>query len=307
MCRWQSKTGLNCALLGQSQSDRVSSDWLRADREALFILVLQGLALLSGAIALVIIFFLLREAWPALAQVGFLRFWRDPTWNPVSGAYNLAPMVVGSLAVTLGAMASATPLGLLSAVFCQFYAPPAIAVLYRRLLELLGGIPSVVYGFWGLVVLVPRVNQLHPPGASLLTGILILALMILPTIALVAAASFTEVPASYLQGSAALGLGRWATVQGVVLPAARTGLMTGLLLATGRAVGETMAVLMICGNVVQVPHSVFDPVRTLTANIALEMAYAVGNHRSALFVSGLVLMVLIAGLVALSGEGAQHG
>ncbi len=307
MYRWRSKTEDSRSLPRRSQWGGGMGRGQLPDDEALFILVLQGLALLSGTLALLIVGFLLQEAWPLLAKVGVLRFWSDPTWNPVSGAYNLVPMGVGSLAVMLGAMALAIPLGLLSAVFCQFYAPPAIAMLYQRLLELLAGIPSVVYGFWGLVVLVPLVNQLHPPGASLLTGVLILALMILPTIALVAAASFTAVPVSYLQGSAALGLGRWATVQGVVLPAARAGLMTGILLATGRAVGETMAVLMVCGNVVQVPHSVFDPVRTLTANIALEMAYAVGDHRAALFVSGLMLMVLIAGLVALAGKEGQNG
>jgi phosphate transport system permease protein len=155
----------------------------------------------------------------------------------------------------------------------------------------------VVYGFWGLVVLVPIIGRIHPPGPSLLTGTLILTLMILPTITLVADASLASVPPEYLRGCAAVGLGRWATVRGVVFPAALSGLVTGVILGTGRAIGETMAVLMVCGNVVQTPKSVFEPVRTLTANIALEMAYAVGNHRAALFVSGLVLMAMIVALV----------
>lgn len=209
-------------------------------------------------------------------------------------------MLAGTLLLTVASVLIATPLGILSAVFCHYYAPPAIAQPYRRLIELLAGIPSVVYGFWGLVVLVPLINRIHPPGPSLLAGTLILTLIILPTIALVADASLASVPPEYVKGAAALGLGRWAMIRGVVLPAARSGLITGAILETGRAIGETMAVLMVCGNVVQVPHSLFDPVRTLTANIALEMAYAVDNHRAALFVSGLVLMGLIALLVAIA-------
>lgn len=268
--------------------------------EVVFVGVLRGLALLSGLIVLLILFFLLQESLPFLQTIGFLRFFKDPAWHPVSREYNLLPMLWGSLLVTAGSVLLATPLGILSAVFCQYYAPAAIAQGYRRLIELLAGIPSVVYGFWGLVVLVPLIGRLHPPGPSLLAGILILSIMILPTIALVADASFTAVPPEYLRGAAALGLGRWATVSGVVLPAAKAGLMTGVILETGRAIGETMAVLMVCGNVVQVPESLFAPVRTLTANIALEMAYAVGNHRAALFVSGLVLMGLVVGLVAIA-------
>jgi phosphate transport system permease protein len=262
--------------------------------------VLRGLALVSGAIVLLILFFLLREALPLLQSIGFSRFFQDASWHPMSREYNLLPMLWGTLLVTSGSVLLATPLGILSAVFCQYYAPPAIAQVYRRLIELLAGIPSVVYGFWGLVVLVPLIGRLHPPGPSLLAGILILSIMILPTIALVADASFTAVPPEYLRGAAALGLGRWATVYTVVLPASKAGLMTGIILETGRAIGETMAVLMVCGNVVQVPENLFAPMRALTANIALEMAYAVGEHRAALFVSGLVLMGLIVVLVAIA-------
>jgi phosphate transport system permease protein len=167
-------------------------------------------------------------------------------------------------------------------------------------MELLAGIPSVVYGLWGLVVLVPLITQVQPPGSSLLAGILIVALMILPTVALLTEASLASLPPAYWRGSAALGLGTWATVQGVCLPAIRSGMLTAVMLATARALGETMAVLMVCGNVVQVPESVFAPVRTLTANIALEMAYALDLHRSALFASGLVLMLVVAGLVVLT-------
>lgn len=269
-------------------------------RDRWLVRILQGLTIVAGMIALLITGFLILETWPILSQVGFSRFFTDPSWNPTAGRYNLLPMLLGTLLTTAGAILIAAPLGILSAVFCQFYAPPLIAHAYRRLLELLAGIPSVVYGFWGLVVLVPLIARVQPPGQSLLAGIVILSIMILPTVALVAEASFAKVPTAYLQGAAALGLSRWTTVGQIVFPAARSGLLTGLILAVGRAIGETMAILMVCGNVVQVPENLFEPMRTLTANIALEMAYATGDHRAALFVSGLVLLGAIALLVAIA-------
>lgn len=262
--------------------------------------ILRGLALITGIIVILITTFLLLEALPILREVGWLRFVSDRSWHPVQGLYNLLPMLWGSLLVTFGSVLFAAPLGIGSAIFCQYYAPPVVGGLYRQLVNLLAGIPSVVYGFWGLVVLVPLIGKLQPPGTSLLAGIAILTLMILPTIALTAEASFSEVPTEYLQGAAALGISRWATIRSVVLPAAKSGLFTGLILGTGRAIGETIAVLIVCGNVVQTPTSIFDPIRTLTANIALEMAYATGNHRAALFVSGLLLMGAIAILVAVT-------
>jgi len=259
---------------------------------------------MSGVIVLLILIFLVRESVPALQDVGLLRFASDPSWHPTetaaNGTFNILPMLWGTLFVTVGAVVLATPLGLLSALFCRFYAPPRISTIYRRIMELLAGIPSVVYGFWGLVVLVPLIGALAPPGASLLAGILILTIMIVPTIALFADAAIANVPSTYLNGSAALGLSRWGTLWGVILPAARNGIYTGIILATGRAIGETMALLMVCGNVVQVPDSFFAPMRTLTANIALEMAYALGDHRGALFVSGLMLMAMVLVLVALA-------
>lgn len=281
-------TSFKIRILSPSQSDIV------------FLWSLRLLALITGIIVVLVTLFLLLEALPLLQELGWKRFISDPSWNPVEGFYNLMPMLWGSLLVTLGSVALAAPLGISSAIFCQYYAPPIIARLYRQLIELLAGIPSVVYGFWGLVVLVPLIGKLQAPGTSLLAGIAILTLMILPTIALTTEASFTKVPIEYLQGAAALGISRWATIRSVVLPAAKSGVFTGLILGTGRAIGETMAVLMVCGNVVQTPASLFDPVRTLTANIALEMAYATGNHRSALFVSGLLLMLTIALLVVLA-------
>lgn len=265
--------------------------------DQILVWMLRGCAVVAGVIIILIVLFLGIEALPILQQIGLGRFFTDASWNPTEGLYNLTPMLWGTLLAMLGSVVLATPLGILSAVFCHYYAPPMIAGLYRRLIELLAGIPSVVYGFWGLVVLVPLIGRLQAPGTSLLAGIIILTIMILPTVALMADASLAKVPPEYLRGAAALGLSRWGTIWGVVFPAAKSGLFTGVILETGRAIGETMAILMVCGNVVQTPKSLFEPMRTLTANIALEMAYATGNHRSALFVSGLVLMALIIALV----------
>lgn len=265
--------------------------------DPILIWTLRGFAAIAGAIVLLIIAFLLLEALPLLRQVGFWRFFSDRSWNPAEERYDLTPMMWGTLSAAIGSVILATPLGILSAVFCHYYAPPFLGKLYRRTIELLAGMPSVVYGLWGLVVLVPLIRRIHPPGPSLLSGIIVLTIMILPTIALVADASFASVSPEYLRGAAALGLSRWAIVRGVVFPSALSGLFTGVILATGRAIGETMAILMVAGNVVQTPKSLFDPIRTLTANIALEMAYALGNHRSALFMSGLFLMGMIVMLI----------
>ena len=270
---------------------------------------LRASALITGAIAVFIVVFVGRESVSALGQIGVLRFLTDASWHPGEKLYNLVPMLSGSLLVTLGAVVIAAPLGIASAIFCNSYAPEGVARLYRRLIELLAGIPSVVFGFWGLVTLVPLIAQLQPPGTSLLAGIAILALMILPTIALIADQSLARVPKEYWQGAAALGLTRWASVRRVALSAARPGIIAGVFLAAARAIGETMAVLMVCGNVVRAPSSIFSPIRTLTANIALEMAYAMGAHRSALFVTGLALFAVIILLVLAAettGKGLVH-
>lgn len=279
----------------------------RADRH--LIALLRGCALLAAAIVLLILLFLIKEAWPLLRHVPLTRFITDASWHPVQGLYKLTPMLSATLYSTLGTVLLATPLGIGSALFSRYYAPSFVAGGYRRLIELLAGIPSVVYGFWGLTTLAPLVGLLHPPGVSLLTGILILTLMILPTVALTVDAALAAVPIAYIHGAAALGLSRWGLISGVVLPSARSGIAAGTLLAAGRAIGETMAVLMVAGNVVEQPHSIFDSVRTLTANIALEMAYATGEHRAALFVSGMALMAMVlvlVGLAELFSKERQH-
>lgn len=287
-----------------SSKGSTSSPWPAADD--LLLLTLRALGAVSGSVVLLILAFLLREALPALVDPGPWRFLTDPSWNPVEGRFRLLPMVAGTTLASLGAVLLAGPAGIASAVFCRVYAPPRLATWYRRLVRVFAGVPSVVYGFWGLVVLVPWIAAWRPPGASLLAAVLVLALMIHPTVALLADASLAAVPAETWHAAAALGLSRWRLAAQVAVPAARAGIGAGIVLAAARAVGETMAVMMVAGNVVQVPGSAFDPVRTLTANIALEMAYAMGRHRAALFLTGLVLLGLATALVVGAGTGKRR-
>ncbi len=256
-------------------------------------LLLSVLALLCGLLLLLVLGFLLNEAWPVLIDNGWQEFLGNEGWYPSEGLFGISPMILASLAMTLGAIVLALPLGLASAIFLVFYAPPFIAQIYQLMLNLLAGIPSVVYGLWGLTVLVPLITQWQPPGASLLAAILVLTLMILPTVAITCVASLTVVPKELLTGAAALGMRRKTQILSVAIPAAKNGIVSGALLAMARALGETMAVLMVAGNVVQNPSSLFAPVRALTANIALEMAYAADTHRAGLFASGLLLTLLV--------------
>jgi phosphate transport system permease protein len=238
------------------------------------------------------------ESLDATRHIRPARFLGDPGWHPTKNSFNLLPMILGSLLVMLGAVGLATPLGLLSAIFCHYLAPTPLANLYRRTLELLIGVPGVVFGLWGLTVLVPWIQSYRPPGTSLLAGILILAILILPGLAISMEAALDSVPPELLEAGAALGLTREATILRIALPTARGGILTGVLLQVGRALGETMAVLMVSGNVARLPESLFAPVRTLTANIALEMGYAMGDHRSALYVSGSILLGVVVAVVA---------
>lgn len=268
--------------------------------DSILVWILRIFAVIAGAITVLIFIFVVIESFPVLSSTGVTPFFIGDSWHPKEGLFNLAPMLVASLLATAGAILLAAPLGILSGLFCRFYAPPTVALIYRRLFELLAGIPSVVYGFWGLTVMVPWIGEKFPPGSSLLAGVIILAVMVLPTMSLAADASFASVPPQYLSGAAALGFSRLRTIVSVVLPSVRSSLYSAMILQAGRAIGETMAILMVTGNIVQFPESIFSPVRTLTANMALEMAYASGDHRSALFVSGLVLILMIVILVTVA-------
>lgn len=264
---------------------------------AVLTLLTAGAALLL----MLIVLFLVNESWPFLARIWrdghllglFPSLFQEQGWYPLEGQFGMLPMILASIAVTLGAIVIALPLGLANAIYLEFYASPGTTRGFRLLLNLLAGIPSVVFGLWGLTRLVPMITQWQPPGASLLAATLVLALMILPTIALTSASALASVPKDLLAGSMALGLCRKTQILHIMIPAARSGIASGTLLATARALGETMAVLMVAGNVVQMPTGLFEPVRVLTANIALEMAYAMGDHRASLFASGLLLTLLV--------------
>lgn len=263
-------------------------------------ILLGGLALLSGGLVLLIVVFLVRGAWPALESGLLPRLFTDDTWRPGSQRdprYGLPPMLAASVLVTALATILAAPIGIGGAVFQRFYLPERWEKWSHRLLELLAGVPSVVFGFWGLTVLVPLINRLHPPGQSLLAAGLVLGLMILPTVALTSQAALRAVPENQLLAAAGLGLGRARTILSIALPAAKSGIGAGILLAIARAIGETMAVVMVCGNIAEYPSSLFDPVRPVTATIALEMGYATASHQALLYSAGLLLVVLTAALV----------
>ncbi len=248
----------------------------------------------STAILALIALFIFKEGVPILARSGLGHFLLGKTWAPLEGQFGILAFIVGSICVTAGSLAFGVPLGVACAVYLAVFAPRRWAVVLKPAIELLAGIPSVVYGFLGVMWLAPLIRaHLGGPGLSILAASCVLAIMILPTIVGVSIDALQAVPRSYREGSLALGATEWQTTWRVVLPAARSGILAGVILGMGRAVGETMAVIMISGNATQLPGSILDSVRTLTANIAIEMGYAVGDHRSALFATGVVLFFFI--------------
>lgn len=282
----------------------------RRDTDKVLSALLSVLAGLSALLLFLVVVFLGKEAWPVLSHGGWHMFLSDRGWYPLEGKFGLMPMILTSLAMMAGAIIIAVPFGLAGAIFVRFYAPPVFSKAYKAVMALLAGIPSVVFGLWGLTVLVPLIAQIKPPGSSLLAAILILALMILPTVALTSFAALDAIPRSILSGAQALGMTRKGKILFVAVPAARAGIVGGILLAMARALGETMAVLMVAGNVVQNPDSLFASVRALTANIALEMAYATDLHRASLFASGLFLtsvVFLLSRLASRSSEKVHYG
>jgi phosphate ABC transporter permease protein PstC len=248
----------------------------------------------SAVAAIILIFaFIFREGLPVMLKTGIPKFIAGTRWAPSQNQYGILPMIVGSLEVTLLAIVFGAVLGLSCSMFLAEFAPRWSVRLLKPVIELLAGIPSVVYGFIGVVVLVPLIRRsFGGPGFSVLASAIILGIMILPMVIAVSLDALQAVPLNYKEGSLALGATRWQTLYRVTFPAARSGIIAALILGMGRAVGETMAVIMVAGNAVKIPHSVLEPVRTLTSNIALEMGYASGDHQAALFATGVVLFII---------------
>jgi len=260
-------------------------------------LVEKGLlitALSSIIIILLIILFVLIQGFPSIQNIGFFNMLFGTTWNPDANQYGILPMVVGSLGITALSLLFAVPLSLLCSIFMAEVAPKTMRRFLKPVIETLAGIPSVVYGFFGLVVLVPIMRvYFGGSGFSMLTASLILTVMIMPTIISISEDSLRTVPQEYKEASMALGATHWQTIKNVVFPAAIPGIITAIILGMGRAIGETLAVIMVAGNVAQFPGSILDPVRALTSNIAIEMGYATGIHYSALFATAIILFLII--------------
>lgn len=253
-------------------------------------------ALFSLVAVIVISAFLFANGVPAIGEIGIKDFLFGLDWSPTNEvpSFGILPMAVGSLYITLGALLTGVPVGILTAVFVVYYCPDGLYKVIKPSVELLAGIPSVVYGFFGLVVLVPLVRDLcGGNGNSILTASMLLGLMILPTIIGVSEAALRAVPQAYFEGALALGASKERAILKTVLPSAGSGILAAIILGLGRAVGETMAVIMVAGNQARLPHDVLQGVRTMTANIILEMGYAAELHREALIATGVVLFSFI--------------
>ena len=248
------------------------------------------------AVALICVF-LFANGLPTIFEIGPLNFLLGTEWRPSNDIYGIFPMIVGSIYVTAGALIVGVPVGLLTAMYLSFFASERIKKILLPAIQLLAGIPSVVYGFFGVMVLVPWVAALADPfdgsGMSMFTASLVLGIMILPTIITVSKTSLDAVPGSYYEGSLALGATHERSVFAIMLPAAKSGVLSAVILGVGRAIGETMAVIMVAGNQPIMPSGLFEGLRTMTSNIVLEMGYATGLHRQALIATGVVLFVFI--------------
>lgn len=279
---------------------------LSKKRQDFFIdLILKGNGIINLIFVFLIFSFLILESWQFIYRDGS-SFFLDNSWYPSEGQFNMQAMIISTIMVSLGSLVLAAPLGLFTALFISFYSSLKISWFFQRLVELYAGIPSVIFGFWGLMNIVPLINKINPPGQSLLAGIFILTLMIFPIITINLVSHFELASKKHLLISDSLGLSKSTYIWKILIPSSKRQLMSANILALGRAMGETMAVLMVCGNIVKIPTSLFDPIRTLTANMALEMSYAVDQHRSALFLSGFVLLCLIITLIALSTQLRSH-
>ena len=245
------------------------------------------------AVAL-ICWFMFANGLPAMAKIGVWDFISGTKWQPSNDVYGILPMIIGSIYVTAGAMVLGVPTGIFTAVFMARFCPAGLYKILKPAVDLLAGIPSVVYGFFGLMVIVPAIRSVFGgSGMSMLAASIVLGIMILPTIISVTEASMRAVPDSYYEGSLALGATHERSVFRVLLPAARSGTLAGVILGVGRAIGETMAVVMVAGNSPVIPTSIVKGLRTLTTNIVMEMGYAQDLHREALIATAVVLFVFI--------------
>ncbi|WP_273465873.1 phosphate ABC transporter permease subunit PstC [Treponema succinifaciens] len=256
--------------------------------------VFLAAACVSIAATITICIFLFANGVPAMLKIGVKNFIFGLKWKPSIDLYGIFPMIVGSITVTLGALILGVPLGLFTAVFLARYCPKQLYNFFESGVKLLAGIPSVVYGFFGLTVIVPAIRNIFGGnGTSILAASIVLAIMILPTIISVSESSIRAVPSLYFEGSLALGACKERSIFLVELKAAKSGIMAGIILGVGRAVGETMAVIMVAGNQAILPRSLVKGIRTLTANIVLEMGYAADLHRDALIATSVILFIFI--------------
>ncbi|SHI62802.1 phosphate ABC transporter permease subunit PstC [Lutispora thermophila] len=260
--------------------------------------IIEKMLVICAAIALlgiaVIAVFITKEGWPIISKIGIKAFFLGKDWTPTKGVYGIFPMIIGSIYVTIGALAIGVPIGISCAIYLAEIASPKVSAIIKPGIELLAGIPSVIYGLYGMTVIVPIIRDLFGnQGFSVLAGSIVLGIMILPTIINISKDSIEAVPKEYKEGSLALGSSHWQAIIKVILPSARSGIISSIILGMARAVGETMAVIMITGNSTMIPESILSPVRTLTGNIGIEMGYASGEHQKALFATGIVLFIFI--------------
>ena len=264
-------------------------------KEVLMKIIFLIAACVSIISVVLICFFLFSKGIPAISKIGVTEFLLGKQWKPSSDLYGIFPMIIGSIYVTAGAIIVGVPTGVFCAVFMAKFCPKSVYSILKPATELLAGVPSIVYGYFGLVVIVPLMQKVFPgtSGKGILTASILLGIMILPTVIGVSESAIRAVDNSYYEGALALGATHEISVFKTVVPAAKSGILAGVILGVGRAIGETMAVIMIAGNQAVVPGSILDGVRTMTANIVLEMGYATDLHREALIATGVVLFVFI--------------
>ena len=260
--------------------------------------VMGNVFLLAACVSVVIVMmicgFLFAKGLPTVVEIGVGDFLLGTKWKPSIDVYGIMPMILGSFYVTVGALVIGVPVGILTAIFMAYFCPEKLYGILKPAVELLAGIPSVVYGFFGLVMLVPLVrDNFGGTGFGILTASILLGIMLLPTVISVAEAALHAVPKSYYEGALALGADHTHSVFSIIVPAAKSGIFAAIVLGIGRAIGETMAVIMVAGNQARIPQSLLDGVRTMTANIVIEMGYAADLHRDALIATAVVLFIFI--------------